>query len=265
MKEIASKWYKILNFPTEFDAQFSELLNGSQYLENLSVETFDESKYSPEETLVYYLYFCENLEKKYQTAGIERAVLLDTLSDLVIWCKVHNSLTGKIGVAESSWVKRHLSFRLFKLGRLQFCMDEFSKDYDEIKVKKGESVLEIHIPETGKLDVNECEKSINRAKEFFSKYFPDFKYEYFSCHSWLLDETLKELLSENSNIIKFGNMFTKLDKDESYAILKYTFKWNTRRENLHNFISTSSFCEKIKTRIDNGGKFYQGFGIIKRI
>ena len=190
---------------------------------------------------------------------------MDTLSDLVIWSKVYYSLTGQVGIGEKEWLKAHLSFRLFKLGRLQFCMGKFEKDYPKLGIKTNDKTLETHIAETGeKLDITDCCVSIERAKQFFEKHFAYFNYQYFSCHSWLLDDTLKDLLPLESNIIKFGALFDKIDKNESDAILKYVFKWNTRRENLADFPAKSSLGAKIKERERQGGKFFEVLGVLKK-
>lgn len=262
MKDVARKWYNLLNFPKEFDVQFENLLNRIELLD-LTVEEFNQEKYQADEILIYYLYFCERLSKKYKEKGILETILMDTLSDLVIWCKVYYSLTGKIGIGVSDFIKNHLSFKLFKLGRLQFCKGAFSKDYDAISVKKGDSVLEIHIPETGKLVKEDCEFSIKKAKEFFNKFFPEFKFKYFSCNSWLLDDTLKDMLNENSNIVRFSDMFEKIDRVRSDNVLKYVFRWDARRDNVNEFLSKSSFTDKIKAHINNNGNFYEVLGVIK--
>ena len=265
MKNISLKWYKLLNFPNELDSRFEDVLNKTDFSNITTIEEFDTNAFTPEQILVFYLYFCEQLSIKYQSAGIDQSILMDTLSDLVIWSKVYYSLTGQLGIGEKEWLKAHLSFRLFKLGRLQFCMGKFEKDYPKLDIKPNDKTLEIHIAETGeKLAESDCRASIEQAKRFFAKHFANFGYQYFSCHSWLLDDTLKDLLPPQSNIIKFGTIFEKIDNNESDAILKYVFKWNTRRENLGEFPAKSSLGEKIKERVRQGGKFFEVLGVLKK-
>lgn len=263
MKNVARKWYKVLNFPTEFDNQFEQLLNKTDFSYITTIEEFNEKEHQAEEILIYYLYFCEELSLKYLKKGIPNEILIDTLSDLTIWCKIYHSITGRIGIGVADWIKNHLSFRLFKLGRLQFCMGKFKKDYNAYDVKKGDPVLEIHIAETGKLIKEECENSIKTAKDFFKKYFPNFDCKYFSCNSWLLDHTLNKMLNENSNISSFANLFLKIDSEPSDNILKYVFNWTACRNNINEFPVKSSFAQKIKEHINNGEKFYEVLGIIK--
>ena len=124
--------------------------------------------------------------------------------------------------------------------------------------------MEVHIPEGAPLTPEDCEASVERAKEFFEKYYPQFEYKYFTCHSWLMDDTLKEILSENSNMIKFQNMFELYHKEKSDDILKYVFKWDTKRANLRFQIPFSSFADKIKKLAMSGKEFYAALGVFEK-
>lgn len=264
MKEIALKWYKKLGFPATWDAEFYNILNNFDGKEVLHVTDFDIKKHTPQEALIYFLYFCEELEVKYKERGIGEDILFDTLSDILVWVNTYKSIYKKLGLEECDWLKVHLSFNLFKLGRLQFRMGTFKEDYPKINAKLGDNVMEIHIPETGKLDIEDCIKSIERAKGFFAKYFPEFNYEYFSCNSWLLDRGLLEMLNEQSNILKFSSLFEYLSQVESDGALRYIFRWDATRENLDKFEAKSTLAKKAKEKVINGGKFYRGFGVIKK-
>ena len=101
------------------------------------------------------------------------------------------------------------------------------------------------------------------AKDFFMKFYPEYKYKCFSCHSWLMDKSLKELLKPDSNILMFQDMFDVFVPEESYAILRYVFKWNTTKENLDSCVAVSSFAKKVKERVKDGKKFHEALGIIE--
>ncbi|MBR5507193.1 MAG: hypothetical protein IKV88_04010, partial [Clostridia bacterium] len=101
------------------------------------------------------------------------------------------------------------------------------------------------------------------AKTFFAKYFPEFSYEKLICHSWLMDETLDELLPEESNMIKFKNMFDSYHKEEDDSILRYVFTWNTTRYNLKNRFAETSFAKSVKNHVKAGKKFYSAYGVMK--
>lgn len=73
----------------------------------------------------------------------------------------------------------------------------------ECVLQKGDTILEIHIPEDGPMNFEECGESLRQAAEFFPKYFPDRPFKAICCTSWLLDPTYQKLLTDTSNIVRF--------------------------------------------------------------
>lgn len=261
--QTAKKWYELLEFPERFDKEFELALENTEILDLTTVENYDKSCTDGKANLISFLYFCEAIEKRYEEIGIPKNILIDTLKDVVVWCETWSLVKGELYLGELGWLTRHLKMRLFKLGRLQFCMGKSDRDIPEFNIKNGDNVLEVHIPTGDRLDACECEKSFAAAKEFFAKYFPDFKYTVFTCHSWLLDPTLKKYLSENSNIIKFGDMWTRTANDDSNALIRYIFRWDANEENLSDITPPSSFAKKIKDAILGGETFHETLGVIK--
>jgi hypothetical protein len=207
---------------------------------------------------------CEALKERYAQKGIEEKILLDTLSDIGIWLDTWSEIKGELYLGELSWLKHHMSMQLFRLGRLQFCMGHCHNDYPQYDLKKGDPVIEVHIPADGALSMEACEESFAMAREFFAKYFPEFEYRYFTCHSWLLDTTLQAYLKEDSNIIRFQKLFTAVESEPSAAILRYVFKWNTNARNLKYAPVLSSFAQAIKKAFLAGTQFYETVGLIAK-
>lgn len=248
MKNVIKKWYDTLGFPKEWDTAFQKLLE-SEDLSPCNIEEYNETG-DAAYNLMMYLFFCENLCEKYRNMQIPEKILLDTLSDIVIWAKVHYDIHGSLGLSETSWLKRHLTMKLFRLGRLQFCMADGEL---EMHIAKGEALL----PE-------QCMASIYQAEQFFATYFPDFIYDKYTCHSWMLDDTLLCFLNEDSNIIKFMRMFEIKSREKSDAALKYIFRHDAVRENISGFPAASSLAHKIKQYVTDGGVLYEAFGEIQR-
>lgn len=259
-KNIIKKWYSALNFPEKYDTLFKELIDRIE-CENFdsidNYKTFDDK----EKNLLAFLYFCEELAAKYKDARIPEKILYDTLSDIVIWTNTYFSITGKLGLDETNWLKRHLSFKLFKLGRLQFCIADSEFDIPSYEVSKGDQVVEVHIPEYGPLIYDECEKSFENAKEFFEIYFRDYNYKCFTCHSWLLDRALLPYLNEGSNIRSFMTLFVPVHDDDSYALIKYIFRWDARKETLASFEAKSTLAKKIAAAVNAGVIFHETLGV----
>ncbi len=266
VQEIAKKWYQYIGFPKELDGEFTKILEQVKDLKEESLAEFhlEESLKTPGRTLLMYLYFCEELSEKYRERGIPEQILKDSLYDLVLWSKVHYALRGYLDAAEPKWLQLTLNFKLFRLGRLQYCPSQAYMDIPAIGVKKGDPIMEVHIPEGEPLDAKRCEESFALAEQFFKTYFPEVSYICYTCHSWLLDETLQKILKPESNIIKFGKMFTPAHAEESYALLKYIFDWDAGKENIESYQTPNSFSEKIKQSVLAGEKFYEVLGYIVR-
>ncbi len=262
MKKIIRKWYARLGFPTEWDSAFEALLEKT-VLSPCAVEDYDHNA-DFARNLPMYLYFCEHLQKKYSEKGIDEKYLFDTLGDIVIWAKTHYGMHQSLGISETNWLYRHLTMKLIRLGRLQFCMAPAENGTPDDRISEGENVLEIHIPEGEKLDCDGCLKSIDAAKVFFAKHFPEFEYKYFTCHSWLLDSTLKKMLPEQSNILRFQKLFEVVSEDDSNRIIRYVFSWDMTEEKLGDAVCISSFAEKVKKHILSGNTFHESLGIIKK-
>ena len=261
---IIEKWYKLLGFPAEFDAQFYEALTSIHIPADATLESYDLKSQDGKRNLLTFLYLCEGLQQKANGLGIPEEVLIETLKDIVIWTENYTEMKGTLFLGELEWLKLHMQFEMFRLGRLKFRMAKAYRDIPEAGIRKGDNVMEIHIPRGSRLDIGECERSIAWAKEFFARYFPEFTYTCFTCNSWLLDDTLKEYLPESSNIIRFGNLFTKVYSREMNCLLSSIFRSDTTEENLQDAVCTSSFAQRIKDAVLAGKQFHMTLGFIAK-
>ncbi len=263
IKAVIKKWYAYLRFPKKYDEQFKNILETEEIDETITAENYDISEKNGRKNLLMNLYFLEELEKKYIEKGIPKAIFDDTFSDIVRWTKVWSDLKGELWLEEQHWLKLHFSFKLFKIGRLQFYMSNADNDFPDLGIKSDMPMLDVHIPRTGPLDPYECEKSFDMAKAFFGKFFPEFEYEHFKCFSWLLDKTLLQFLKPDSNIAKFQQMFTVIQSFDTQSFLGFVFRWNITAEDLPDFVPATKFAEDIKTAFLNGTQFHSGYGIRK--
>lgn len=67
---------------------------------------------------------------RYEERGIPRSVLIDTMSDLSVWMNHALQESGEWGLHNIDWLLHHVTLRLFRLGRLQFCLETF--DYPAV-------------------------------------------------------------------------------------------------------------------------------------
>lgn len=111
---------------------------------------------------------------------------------------------------------------LFQLGVLQFqpfemvYLDEqtlgepymtFAPAQKE-RLPSGAPVINCHVPRGADLSPEAVEASFGNARAFFSRHFPDVRYQAFLCYSWLLYPPMLRLLSDTSNIKRFASHFS---------------------------------------------------------
>ena len=123
-QDIIKKWYYALDFPREMDEPFEAALASIDIDSDTTVADYEADEKNGAKNLLYFLYFCEEISRKYKERGIPDEILYDTLRDIVVWTKTWSKLKGELYLGETNWLKRHLGMRLFKLGRLQFCMKQ---------------------------------------------------------------------------------------------------------------------------------------------
>ena len=96
-------------------------------------------------------------------------MLVDTLSDIVVWTKAWTAAKGSLYLREIGWIASDMRLEIFKIGRLQYCMSNAKADVEKYGIKKGDGIIEMHIPACESLTPDACKESIAKAKEFFKK------------------------------------------------------------------------------------------------
>ena len=261
---IIEKWYKALGFDPKYDAEFYDALRTIFIPADTCIETYPTDCPDGKKNLLSFLYMCNALEAEYAARGISRQILLDSLTDIVLWCSTWSKVKGQLYLGELHWLARTLQLRMFKLGRLQFCMDTADAHVTQFGFTEGEAYLSVHIPATGPLDIAQCEASFAMAREFFAKYYPDMQYSRFSCFSWLLDDTLQTVLPADSNILKFASMFQIVEKKKADDIVRFVFGWDATRENMDKWECRSGFAKRVKQAIRDGVDFYETRGLMPK-
>ncbi|GIJ45363.1 hypothetical protein Val02_22490 [Virgisporangium aliadipatigenens] len=139
-----------------------------------------------------YLAMVDVVRGYHRQHGIADAVTWTTLADLGRNLAVDRRMGGEGWPVMQSWLTLHVRGAVYELGRLQF--------------HRG-ATLDLHIPEAGPLSPAVIDASLDQARAFFPRHFPDEKYAEFGCGSWLLDPQLREYLPEESNIVRFQRRF----------------------------------------------------------
>ena len=209
---------------------------------------------------VALLYSVEFTYPKYKNANISDEIYFDTMKDITVWCENN----GNKGLKNLPWIKNHLNFELFRLGRLQFqffkCNNKLL-DYSLFPFECGENVIYVHIPQDEKLVYADCVNSLKNAKSFFDKYFPDYDFDYFFCESWLLYGENWQFMDSSSNILQFSTLFDLIYSydDDRQAIERIFGK---RQLIKSKYQEKTALQRSAKHFMQNGGKMGEGIGIL---
>jgi hypothetical protein len=209
---------------------------------------------------VALLYSVEFTYPKYQKAVISDEIYFETMKDIAVWCENNNNK----GLKNLPWIKNHLNFDLFKIGRLQFQIykcDNRTLDYDLLPFNLGENLIYVHIPQGEKLVYAECVNSLKNAKSFFGEYFPNYDFDYFFCESWLLYGENWQFMNSSSNILQFSTLFDLVYsvEDDRQAIERIFGK---RQLIKSKYQENTALQRSAKRFMQNGGKLGEGIGIL---
>lgn len=189
---------------------------------------------------------------QYQKKHIKDTIYRDTMkcfSRFIEECKKKN---GRMFFDRDWWTYRQISMSLFRIGELEY---EFQK-------YEGENVIAIHIPSDANLSKGAVDASMKQAEIFFQTYYHDYKYEKYSCDSWLLSPRLKPLLSKKSNILSFQNRFhivRENNEDKGYIEWLFQVPIDTNYKDLP---AKTDLQKKVKEILLNGGNIGSAYGII---
>lgn len=204
---------------------------------------YREVQNKPEKLLLLFSDLAIEAADRYREQNIPEKIYWDTFSDFAIWFRA----ADEKGLLNARWLLRHIKLRLFKLGRLQFEIDQEKK------------ILHIHIPATGPLKLDQCLESLEKADKFFNR-----SYTLLDCDSWLLSPALKELLPEESNIIKFQRLFTITSTDANNRQAEERV-FGYVSSNAAKYPKETTLQKKLKAYLLSGRNAGTGYGTIERM
>ena len=189
------------------------------------------------------------IRRKYEDYGIAAEIIRDTFSDIFLRQHLFYQETGKVGLsrADGIWLRHIASAQIFKLGVLQyqptkmFYLENYENgspffvisDYQKAKLPAGTPVLNVHIQTGADLAVERVADSLQMAKDFFPRVFPETPFRAMVCYSWLLHSGLKDLLPPNSRILLFAENFEVISEtgDKKQAMERIFGRRYRRRAN----------------------------------
>ena len=141
--------------------------------------------------------------------------------------------------------------------------EEFDLTEYRLLYKSGDTVVTIHIPESGgKLTKETVRETFKLADDFLRKYIPEFKT--YVCQTWFIDPALRgEVIRDGSNMADFADIFDVIcgPDNNNHSVFEHVFK--TTRRPLDDLKPENSFQERVLERAKRGEKIYWSFGVLK--
>lgn len=206
--------------------------------------------------------------EKYRGFGIGDDVFADTFGDIAVWCRNSAVRNGSIGLDNYAWLSHHLRAELFRIGRLQFQFGRLYCPTGSIlsaakklwPLRLGDKVLNVHVPQGGRLDADDCLDSFAAAEKFFARHFPTFGCKCFFIDSWLLGDINASLLPEGSNILAFASLFDVFAQTDSKGFEDAERIFDCKKRPISELDDSTSLRRAVKALLLSGGNLRRGFG-----
>lgn len=188
----------------------------------------------------------------YHRLGISEQIYTDTMAAFSRFVREHQESYGHYGFDKASWTTRQVSVTLLRIGQLEY----------EVTTLDNVPAISIHIPTDVDLRPDVLRPSVKEGVAEFYRIFPDYGTVTPYCRSWLMSPILKDFLSEDSNILRFQEMFDMVPElFPRDCFLTWVFKNpNLPKEELP---ENTSLQRKLKKFLLDGGQFADGMGYLK--
>lgn len=179
--------------------------------------------------------------------------------------KIKYGIDG-IRFSQMIWGSFFIKGNLIQIGRLQYEVgvknfDKLNKYFEEKK-----QYIYIHIPRDKELNEKDVNESLCLANKYIKKYYPELKNEklVYYTQTWLLSPEVKEILSDDSNIIKFQEKFNIIEYEENINdFMKFVFDIVIGEVKYKNLPEKTILQKGLKKKLLNGEKLNLGLGFLR--
>lgn len=195
--------------------------------------------------------------------NIPDSVFMETMQNIRVWTNTYaENNDGKLGMKLYSFIRLNLRGLFLRHGRFEYFKQAHYQDEFEIngyQVKKGDIVLDTHIPADGPMRPEDMLESFRRAHEFYKlgEVTP------FICTSWLLHPFVKEVCAPDSNMRKFYDYFHILHYSDNPRCgdMKRVFGDKASYDHLEDLPEKTSLQRNLKAYLLKGGMMGGAFGV----
>ncbi len=126
-------------------------------------------------------------------------------------------------------------------------------DWKEV-LKPGDTVLNLHIGKGANLAPDYILPLLEQAMQTAKTHYPECDFKCVYCLSWLLDPTIVELIGDDSNIVRFGNLFSRFPaRGNGEDVFNFVFPLSYRETPPAEWETHNRLEEALKERYLHGG------------
>ena len=214
-----------------------------------------------------FMCFSRKLRETYLENGYSEALWRQSMLDLKCKMLVCWDVKRIWGMFVAWWYDGFFRMERFGLGRMEFELFPFPLDYyekDGKVLRKGDTVINCHIPRTGEpLTPEMVQDAMTQAVEFYKDTFAGKPIPIF-CESWLIYSKMDDLLPAKSNIRSFKERCEILH-DHLYDAGDYSEMWRLYdmdfTGNLDDFPADSTLRKNYRQFLKEGGQVGEGYGV----
>ena len=256
-KEISNS--KILPYAKAYMNDEMELNESLTLIHTFASENFHEYTID----LLFVLECSAFLREKYKQNNIPEEMFIDAMKDIKYKVDECLSLKKVFGTFVIDWFEGFFKLTRVAFGRLQFDINKFEEDELSIcdyTVKKGDFILNCHIPSSGPLRREDCYASYKMAYNYLKNELKNGILPIF-CRSWLLYPAYLDFMDKKSNIVAFSKDYEIYGQCDHETFLNM---WRIfgKEDDVDNLPGDTSLQKKFLAYMKNGGKHGSGKGLL---
>ena len=214
--------------------------------------------------MVFWLYAAIPLRYIYAQRGLDEQIYYDSMMDLRYKLKECKDVYGICGTFVD-WFKLFYLCKRFALGRLEYERQPFALESYKDILKKGDTVINMHIPSSGKLLPEDVIESFKKAYAMFSDEVREDGILVLHCNSWLLYPPMVEAAyREGSNLKAFYDLFDIIEEaaSDNYSCFWRAYNIPYAEGVFEKAPTDTSFRRDLLAFLKSGGMMGCGRGII---
>ncbi len=130
-----------------------------------------------------------------------------------------------------------------------------------LALKKGDTVLDMHIPRSDRFTMTDCQDSLRQAFAFFPRYYPERPFKVGYCHTWFFSPQLQKIASPESNIVRFQREFYLYPFAGKLGFL-WMYVFGEGVKDRASAPSRTTLQRAVLDWIDNGGEIFDLPGVM---